>query len=54
MGTLDPTASKTEPKPYLSLRDDPRYPEIKKIIEEFPPEKMEKLKRYIRQWLGSC
>jgi hypothetical protein len=33
-----------------SLRDDPQYDELKKILEEFPPEKMEKLKMIIKSW----
>lgn len=34
-----------------SIRDDPRYEEIKKMIEEFPPDKMDLLKTYIQRWL---
>jgi hypothetical protein len=33
-----------------SLRDDPQYDELKKILEEFPPEKMEELKVFIKRW----
>ncbi len=35
-----------------SLKDDPRYEEIKKMIEEFPPDKMDLLKTYIQRWLS--
>jgi hypothetical protein len=38
-------------EPYRPLREDPRYDEIKKLIENFPPENMEKLRLYIRRWL---
>ncbi|MGB9617826.1 MAG: hypothetical protein ACPL7J_10940, partial [Desulfomonilaceae bacterium] len=34
-----------------SVRDDPQYKEIKKMIEDFPPEKMDLLKTYIQRWL---
>ncbi|MEW6139983.1 MAG: hypothetical protein AB1733_17300 [Thermodesulfobacteriota bacterium] len=37
--------------PYRSLREDPRYDEIRKLIEDFPPEHMEKLRLYIERWL---
>lgn len=37
--------------PYRPLREDPRYDEIKKLIESFPPENMDKLKLYISRWL---
>jgi len=36
---------------YRRLRLDPRYEEIKRIIDEFPPEKLDLLKRYIDSWL---
>ncbi|MCX5861792.1 MAG: hypothetical protein WCG29_05245 [Desulfomonile sp.] len=39
--------------PHRLVREDPRYDEIKKIIEEFPPEKMGLLKSYIQKWLGN-
>ncbi len=32
-----------------SLRDDPQYDELKKVLEELSPEKMEKLKLYIKR-----
>jgi hypothetical protein len=42
----------TDPhRPYRPLRDDPRYQEIKKMIEEFPAERLEELERYIKRWL---
>ncbi|MEW6350219.1 MAG: hypothetical protein AB1646_14225 [Thermodesulfobacteriota bacterium] len=42
-------------QPYLSLRDHPRYEEIKRLIEALPPDKMERLRTYINQWLpGEC
>lgn len=51
MTTMDRSQAKKPQRPYRPLRDDPRYSEIKKMIEEFPSEHMEKLKRYIQQWL---
>jgi len=43
--------TKVRRQPYGSFRDDPRYEEIKRIIENWPPEKMDKLKNYIQRWL---
>lgn len=43
--------AKARRQPYPSLRDDPRYDEIKRIIENWPPEKMDKLRAYIQRWL---
>lgn len=37
-------------RPYRRFRDDPRYDEIKRIIDEIPREKMEELKMYIQRW----
>jgi len=45
LGTQDADA------PHRCIREDPRYDELKKMIEEFPPEKMELLKSYIQKWL---
>ncbi len=39
-------------QPYLSLRDHPRFEEIKRLIEAFPPDKMDRLKTYINRWLS--
>ena len=38
MGTLDESVTQPPPQPYRNLREDPRYAEIKKIIDEFPKE----------------
>jgi len=51
MRTLDSSASKTRRQPYRPLREDPRYGEIKRIIDDMPTEKMKKLKMYIERWL---
>ena len=37
-------------QPYRCLRDDPRYAEIKRMIDQFPSERMEELKLYIQRW----
>lgn len=37
-------------QPYRRLREDPRYVEIKRMIDRFPVENMEKLKMYIQRW----
>lgn len=39
-------------RPYGQLRDDPRYGELKNLIESLPPEKLEKLKNYIQRRLA--
>jgi hypothetical protein len=53
MASYDTCGSKDRSQPYRTLREHPRYAEIKRIIENFPPEKMHKLRSYIRQWLNS-
>ena len=53
MRTLDTSGPKTTRRPYRPLREDPRYPEIKKMIEEFPAENLEELRRYLRRWTRS-
>jgi hypothetical protein len=51
METLDASGTKNQPQPYRRLRDDPRYAEIKKIIDQCPKDKMGKLRSYINRWL---
>ncbi len=52
MSTRDATGpSNPRRQPYRPLRDDPRYDEIKRIIENWPPENMDKLRTYIQRWL---
>ena len=51
MRSTDPYPIKTIPR-HRPLRDDPRYNELKKILENFPPEKMEELKTFIKRWGG--
>ncbi|MDQ7784083.1 MAG: hypothetical protein RDU20_14460 [Desulfomonilaceae bacterium] len=50
MQSTDRFAANRGPKPYRRLREDPRYHELKKLVDEFPPEKMERLRMYIQQW----
>lgn len=52
MSRLETSGVKPPSKQRQVIREDPRYDEIKKIIENFPPEKMELLKSYIQRWLG--
>lgn len=51
MTVFDASGRKNLQKPYRNLRDDPRYDEIKRIIEGVPPEKIEILKRYLQSLL---
>jgi hypothetical protein len=51
MRSTDPFPIETIPK-HRPLMDDPRYDELKKILENFPSEKMEELKTLIRRWGG--
>jgi len=53
MGSIDTSASENRHRPYRHLREDPRYPELKRIIEDFPPEKLAELRSYIKRWLRS-
>lgn len=53
METSDVSGAKDRRRPYRSLREDPRYNEIKRMIDDFPPDKMDKLKNYIKRWLHS-
>jgi len=51
MQTADASGPRTRRRPYRPFREDPKYDEIKKLIEDFPPEKMDKLRSYIQRWL---
>jgi hypothetical protein len=51
MGTFDSRPARNRLRPYVTLSEHPRYAELKKIIDDFPPEKMKKLESYIKQWL---
>ncbi len=53
MRVANASRSRTPGQGYRKLREDPRYHEIKKIIESLPPEKMKALKTYIERWLGN-
>ncbi|MEI7450554.1 MAG: hypothetical protein WCJ75_13120 [Desulfomonile sp.] len=52
MESLQAPESKNLIERRQGVPDDPRYDEIKRIIENFPREKMENLKSYIQRWLG--
>ena len=52
MGSLDSSDAKTRAqRPYRSLREDPRYAEIKQMIDDFPAERMDQLRSFINRWL---
>jgi hypothetical protein len=51
MRSVDTSRIEGQRQPYRPIRDDPKYDEIKKIIEKFPPEQMDRLKRYIQRWI---
>jgi hypothetical protein len=44
-------SGKVATQPYPDLRDDPRYDELKQIIDDCPREKMKELESYIKRWL---
>jgi hypothetical protein len=50
MRDMDSSQGKTLPKSH-PFRDDPNYLEIKKMIENFPADRMKQLKMYIERWL---
>ncbi len=45
-----PAAScqETSPKPYQSLKDDPKFERVRRLINNFPREKLVNLKKYIK------
>jgi hypothetical protein len=49
MQNYETSGAKTRGRPYRNLRDEPKYEELKKIISDLPPDKMEKLKSYIQR-----
>lgn len=51
MRSIDTFRIEGQQQPYRPIRDDPKYDEIKEIIDKFPPEQMERLKRYIQRWI---
>ncbi|MFC1836514.1 hypothetical protein ACFL2Q_17620 [Thermodesulfobacteriota bacterium] len=50
MPSANATGAETAGRPYRSLREDPRYHELKRIIDNLSTEKMDKLKTYIKKW----
>lgn len=54
MGNGNSSGGKTCQQPYRRFREDPRYDELKRMIESFPSEKMEQLKMYIERWLRNA
>jgi hypothetical protein len=38
-------------RPYQPLREHPRYPELKDIVDNMTPSSMAKLKKYVEKWL---
>ncbi|MCX5873487.1 MAG: hypothetical protein NTY51_09695 [Deltaproteobacteria bacterium] len=47
MRMLNASGQETRPKPYQPLRDDPKFDQIRRLINDFPPEKLLDLKKYI-------
>lgn len=37
------------PRPYRSLREDPKFSELKKVIEDLPNDKIERLKNRLME-----
>ncbi len=48
MPTLNTSAQDARPKPYQPLKDDPKFDQIRRLINNFPREKMIVLKKYIK------
>ena len=38
----------SSPKPYRPLKDDPKFDQVRKLISNFPREKLVSLKKYIK------
>lgn len=51
MHNLHSSGSQARKALKRSVKDDPQYKEIKRMIEDFPAEKMDLLKVYIQRWL---
>ena len=49
MSNYEVSGAESRGRPYRKLRDEPKYEELKKIINDLPPDKMEKLKSYIQR-----
>lgn len=54
MRSADSSIGAGHQQPYRRFREDPAYDEIKKMIENFPSDKMEQLKLYIERWLRNA
>lgn len=37
-------------RPYRSLREDPKFDQIRRLIENLPPDKIRLLEKYIQRW----
>ncbi len=44
----DTLAQNIRPKPYQPLKEDPKFEQIRRLIKNFPRDKMINLKEYIR------
>lgn len=49
MLSYDPSPQRTQKQPYRRLREDPRYHELKRVIDNFPRDKMHRLKNYLKR-----
>jgi hypothetical protein len=41
-------------RPYRRLRDDPKFWELKKVIEDLPSDKIERLKNRLQELEDEC
>ncbi|MDD3472732.1 MAG: hypothetical protein PHS86_08115 [Syntrophaceae bacterium] len=49
MPSLEADRFQSSSTPYKTLKDDPKYDQIKRLIENLPPDKMSLLDNYIKR-----
>lgn len=49
MPIVESTRRQAPSKPYSQLREDPKFDQIKRLIENLPPEKIGSLEKYIQR-----
>lgn len=52
MSVNEVSISEIQTKPYKGLKEDPKFDQIRRLIENLPPDKMGLLEQCIQRW--SC
>lgn len=50
MPTLEAIGNNYGVRPYRHLKEDPKFDQIRSLIEKLPPDKLRVLEKYIQRW----